>query len=339
MAEYMKIAKMVGIKKPMEIQEAPIAEPGRGEVLVKIEVCGICHSDLHFWLGEHDLPRGGPATLGHEDIGTIVKVGADVTGVAIGTRVGIGYVYGTCGSCRECLTGCETHCVEVACTGVHVNGCFAEYAVLRADWMTVIPANLNPVEAAPLLCAGVAAYSATRKAMLQPGELAVIFGAGGLGSYSIQFAKLAGATVVAVDLSDQKLQHAKTLGADHTIRADDNAVERIRDLGGADASFNFAPSTASWRQMIESARARARLVLVSLPHDDLHFNAAEVIESGLRIYGSADGTRQELRQLMKLASNGKVKGVVESMPFAKINDAFERLAQGDVQGRLVLSMQ
>ncbi|MDE0308594.1 MAG: zinc-dependent alcohol dehydrogenase [Acidiferrobacterales bacterium] len=339
MTEYMTTAKMVDVRKPLEFQQVPIVAPGPGEVLIKTEVCGLCHSDVHFWLGEHDLPRGMPTTLGHEGIGTVVQVGENVTGIAVGTRVGIGYVYGTCTTCRECLTGHETHCAEVLCTGVDASGCFAEYAILRADWVTVIPDNLKSVEAAPLLCAGVAAYSAISKAMLRPGELAVIFGTGGLGLYSIQFAKLAGATVVAVDLSEEKLKLAQALGADYVMCADDDTVERIRELGGADASFNFAPSVTSWRQMIESARARARLVLVSLPHHDLSFNASQVIESGLRIYGSADGTRQELRQLMQLASDGKVKSVVESLPFAKINDAFERLARGDVQGRLVISMQ
>ncbi len=337
MTDYMKTAHMVNAQAPLEFIDIPIPEPGPGEVLVKIEVCGLCHSDLHFWLGEHPLP-GLPATLGHEGIGTVVETGPNVTNLTVGMRVGIGYVYGTCGTCRECLTGNETHCANVACTGVDAAGCFAEYTVLRADWATVIPPELNPVDAAPLLCAGVAAYSATRKALLQPGELAVIFGAGGLGSYAIQFAKLSGATVVAVDLSDEKLKHAAALGADHVFNADDGAIDEIKSLGGADASFNFAPSAASWRQMIDSASARCRLVLISLPHQDLTFNAAEVIENGLRIYGSADGTRQELRQLMRLASAGQIKSVVESVPFANINDAFQRLAAGAVRGRLVIKM-
>ena len=337
MTDYMKSAQMMGVKTPFEFNDVPIPEPGPGQVLVKIEVCGLCHSDLHFWLGEHPLPEL-PATLGHEGIGKIVKCGPGVKNLKTGMRVGIGYVYGTCGTCRECLTGYETHCESVASTGVHAQGCFAEYVVLHANWATVIPEQLNPVAAAPLLCAGVAAYSATRKASLRAGELAVIFGSGGLGSYAIQFAKLSGATVVAVDLSDEKLEHALSLGADYAFNADGDAIEQIKALGGADASFNFAPSSSSWRQMIDSAGARCRLVLISLPHQDLTFNAAEVIENGLQIYGSADGTRQELRDLMKLASNGQVKSVVESVPFAQINDAFERLAGGQVQGRLVLDM-
>lgn len=339
MTETMNAALMVGTKEPLEIRKVPIPEPGTGQVLVKIDVCGLCHSDLHFWLGEHELPRELPAILGHEGVGRVVKLGPGVSRLKEGDLVGVGYVYGTCGNCRQCLTGHETHCAGVECTGVNAEGCFAEYAVLREDWATAIPESLDAAEAAPLLCAGVAAYSAVRKAALEPGELAVVFGAGGLGSYAIQLAKSFGARVAAVDVSDEKLNHAKGLGADYAIRADKNACAEIKNLGGADASLNFAPVAASWRQMVEGAGPRGRLVLVSLPNQKLTFDAAEVIESGLQIRGSADGTRQELRQLMDLAALGRVRSVVERVPFADINSAFQRLAAGQVQGRLVLDMR
>ena len=339
MTERMRAAMMVEPNRPLEVREIPIPQPGPGQVLVKIEVCGLCHSDLHFWLGEHDMPRDLPAILGHEGVGRIVGLGPGVDRWRVGDRVGVGYVYGTCGNCRPCLTGHETHCAAVQCTSVDAEGCFAEFAVLRADWATAIPEPLDAVEAAPLLCAGVAAYSAVRKADLEPGELAVVFGAGGLGSYAIQMAKNCGARVAAVDLSDEKLAHAKSLGADHAIRADENACAVIKELGGADASLNFAPVAASWRQMVEGAAARSRLVLVSLPNQGLTFEASEIIENGLRVMGSADGTRQELRQLMALAVAGRVRSVVERVPFADINTAFQRLAAGRVTGRLVLDMR
>ncbi len=339
MTDTMNAAMMVAPNEPLEFRKVPVPVPGPGQILVKIEACGLCHTDLHFWLGEHEIPRQLPAVLGHEGVGRVVKLGQGVTQWKEGQRVGVGYVYGTCGNCDQCLTGYETHCAHVQCTGVNAEGCFAEYAVLREDWATAIPDDLDVAEAAPLLCAGVAAYSAVRKAALEPGELAVIFGAGGLGTYAIQLAKCCGARVAVVDVSDEKLSHAKKIGADYAIRADRNACEEIRNLGGADASLNFAPVAASWRQMIESAGARGRLILVSLPNQQLTFDAAEVIESGLRVMGSADGTRQELRQLMGLAAEGQVRSVVERVPFAEINIAFQRLAAGDVNGRLVLDMR
>ncbi|MEM7170436.1 MAG: zinc-dependent alcohol dehydrogenase [Pseudomonadota bacterium] len=339
MTDTMTAAVMVKPKEPLELRQIPIPQPGPGKILVKIEVCGLCHSDLHFWLGEHEMPRDLPAVLGHEGIGRIVKLGAGVSRWKEGDRVGVGYVYGTCGYCRPCLTGHETHCTSVKCTGVDAEGCFAEYAVLREDWATSIPDSLDVTEAAPLLCAGVAAYSATRKAALEPGELAVVFGAGGLGTYAIQLAKSFGARVAAVDVSDDKLSHAKDCGADFLIKADENACKKIRNLGGADASLNFAPVAASWRQMVEGAGPRGRLVLVSLPNQKLTFDAAEVIENGLQVMGSADGSRQELRQLMELAASGRIRSVVERVPFEAINSSFERLAAGEVKGRLVIDMR
>lgn len=335
----MKAAQLMATDQPLEIVELDRPEPRAGEVLVKIEACGLCHTDLHYWRGDYPLPRDLPVVLGHEGIGIVEKTGPGVTQVEIGARVGVGFVYGACGGCRECLTGHETHCGSVQSTGVHVDGCFAEYVVMREDWATPIPGDIDPMEAAPLLCAGVAAYSAVRKARLEPGELAVVFGAGGLGSYAIQIAKDCGARVAAVDLSPEKLSYAKDLGADFAFAADQDPVAAIRGLGSADACFNFAPVAASWRQMVECAGARARLVLVSLPTEALCFEAGEVIENGLRIMGSADGTRQELRQLMALARSESVSSVVEAVPFARINDAFQRLASGDVRGRLVIDMR
>ena len=339
MASKMKAAFLTTPGEPLEIHEVAVPEPGPGEVLVKLEVCGLCHSDLHFWKGEHALPRSLPVVLGHEGIGAVVSVGPGVSRLRSGERVGIGYVYGTCGQCRECLSGHETHCGEVQSTGVHVEGCFAEYVILREDWATPVPGSLDPAHAAPLLCAGVAAYSAVRKAHLEPGELAVVFGAGGLGSYAIQIAKAYGARVATVDVSESKLEYALSLGADYAFRADGHPAAEIQEIGGADACFNFAPVASSWRQMIAAARPRARLVLISLPTGELNFEAGEVIEAGLRIMGSADGTRQELRQLMALAEAGQVSSPTETVPFADINVAFERLAAGNVQGRLVVDLQ
>ncbi len=339
LSDTMTAALMTTPGGPLSLADIAVPQAGHGELLVNIEVCGLCHTDLHFWKGDHPLPRDLPVVLGHEGIGRVVKAGPGVSRYAPGDRVGLGFVYGTCGHCRECMSGHETHCGDVASTGVHVDGCFANYAILREDWATPIPEDLDAAEAAPLLCAGVAAYSAVRKARIEPGELVAVFGTGGLGSYAIQLAKLCGARVVAVDVSDEKLAHATSLGADHAVSALGDPGAEIQALGGADACFNFAPVSASWRQILSAARTRARIVLISLPTEPLSFEAGELIEAGLQVMGSADGTRLELRQLMELASAGKVRSIVETVPFADINSAFERLASGSVQGRLVIDMR
>ena len=340
MTETMNAALMVGTKEPLEIRQVPIPEPEAGKVLVKIDVCGLCHTDLHFWLGEHELPRGLPAILGHEGVGRVVKLGPGVSRLKVGDRVGVGYVHGTCGNCRQCLTGHETHCASVECTGVNAEGCFADYAVLarrlgygdpRQHWThrkqrrCFAPA-LRPIA----LCARppwsqVSWLSSSVRGAWDP----MLF----------SWRKTLARGLPSVDVSDEKLSHAIEVGADYAIRADKDACAEINNLGGADASFNFAPVAASWRQMIEGAGPRSRLVLVSLPNQALTFDASEVIERGLQVKGSADGTRQELRQLMDLAALGRVRSVVERVPFADINNAFQRLAAGQVQGRLVIDMR
>lgn len=338
MTETMAAAVMTAAGEPLEIRDLPIPKPGPGEVLVRIEVCGLCHTDLHLWKGDQPIERDGPVILGHEGIGTVVELGPGVTRLKPGNRVGTGYVHATCGNCRECLTGHETHCASVECIGVNADGCFAQYAVFRESWATPIPARLEGAQAAPLLCAGVAAYSAIRKARLEPGELAVVFGVGGLGTYAIQIARNHGARVAAVDISDEKLEHARRMGADYTIRADRDVASDIHALGGANACFNFAPVAASWRQMILAAAPRARLVLISLPAESLRFEAAEIIERGLLVMGNADGTRQELRQIMELAAADHVRSVVTRIPLRDIDKAFRRLASGGVTGRLVVDI-
>lgn len=332
----MKAAVLTGYGMPLEISEVPIPKPKSGELLVKLEACGVCHSDVHFWKGEHELPGPLPQIMGHEGIGRIVEVGHESSDWTIGERVGVGYVFDTCGSCRECLTGYETNCKEVTSTGVNVNGCFAEYAIFKENWATRIPESLLSSETAPLLCAGVAAYSAFRKANLEPGELAVIFGAGGLGAYAIQYAKLNGAKVAVVDIDKSKLELAKRIGADYIIKADDDPVGKILNLGGADACLNFAPVTSTWQQMLRCCAPRGRIVLVALPTDPLSFEAPQIIESGLTVMGSADGTRQELRQLMKLAHAKQVESIVEKIPFSEINTALQRVDSGELKSRLVL---
>lgn len=339
MAQTMKAAVLTAYGAPLEMRDVPVPEPGPGEILVRLDACGVCHTDVHFWRGEHELPVPLPRVLGHEGIGRIVKLGPGSGRFGLGDRVGIGFVYDTCGTCRECLSSHETNCRDVTCTGVHVSGCFAEYVTLRERWATQIPEALDSIAAAPLLCGGVAAYSAVRKAGLEAGERAVIFGLGGLGLYGVQAAKLTGARVIAVDIDDAKLAAARRLGADETLRADRTPEDVIQAMGGADACLNFAPVAATWQQMLKASGPRGRIVLVALPTQELCFNASAIIERGLTVRGSADGNRQELRQLMNLAADGHIRSQVTAVPFAQINDALQRLQDGKVTGRLVLDLR
>jgi propanol-preferring alcohol dehydrogenase len=247
-------------------------------------------------------------------------------------------VHNTCGNCRQCLTGYETHCAEVSATGFDNDGCFAQYVCMQENWVTPLPDTINPIEFAPLMCAGAAAYSAIRKAEIEPGRLVAIFGCGGLGYYAVQFAKLYGARVVAVDIQDEKLNYAKKLGADFILRADHDPAKFIQEMGGADACLNFAPSLAAWQQMLLCAGSRAIIVLIALPKGEVSFDMAVVVENGLRIKGSADGTRQELRDLVQIAQNEQIENNIVTVPFSDVNNALERLADGNLVGRQVLDM-
>ncbi len=338
MKNTMTAAFLVEHGMPLEFREVPIPDPGPGEVLVKLEACGVCHTDLHIWKGEYDPGKGLPLILGHEGIGRIVTNGSANPRLEVGTRVGGGYVHNACGNCRQCLTGYETHCADVTATGFDYDGCFAQYVCLREDWVTPLPDTVSPIEFAPLMCAGVAAYSAVRKTEIEPGRLVAVFGCGGLGYYAVQFAKLYGARVVAVDINDEKLNYAKKLGADFVIRADLDPPKFIQELGGADACLNFAPSLDTWQQMLLSASSRAIIVLIALPKGEVSFDMAIVVENGLRIMGSADGTRQELRELVKLAQYGHFVNNIDSVPFSDVNKALQRLADGNVIGRMVLDI-
>lgn len=333
----MKAAILTATGEPLEIAEVARPEPGPGEVLVRLQSCGVCHSDVHYWKGEDAIPEGRERViLGHEGIGTVAASG-DGTSLPEGSRVGVGFVYSACGRCRECRTGGETYCQNSRATGVHVDGCFAEYIVAPESWVTRIPESLDSAEAAPLLCAGVTAFSAVSKANLSPGRVAAVFGLGGVGLYAVQFAVLTGAKVVALDFDEAKLELALRAGAVAALKPGDESTQQILALGGADACLSFAPSPRVLTSEIEAAAPRATIVQVALPPDAFSFHAADIVDKGLTIIGSADGTRLERDTVMSLAEDGRVTSNVTPIPFEEINDAVVKLDEGTAVGRYVVN--
>ena len=335
--KMMQAALLTEYSKPLEIKTVPRPVPKVDEVLVKIEASGVCFTDVHIWRGEHAAPDPLPLIMGHEGVGTVVELGAAGGRLKIGDWVGIGYVFGACGDCRECLTGGENYCGDFDATGFNVSGCFAEYVCMRHEWANRIPKNIDAIQAAPLMCAGAAAYSSFKKTSVNTGDTLAIFGLGGLGQYAVQIAKLSGVRVIAVDVSKDKLEKAKELGADEVVRADERAGSAIKDLGGADGCVNFAPVAATWPLMLAACNPRANIVLTAVPADQMAFYAHEVIERGLQVIGSSASNRQEMNEILALAAGGKVKGVINPRPFKKINDALSELIDGKVEGRSVLT--
>lgn len=338
MTETMRAAQLVQPGKPLEIREVPIPEPGPGELLVKIEASGICHTDLHVRDGSA-FPTGAPEplTLGHEGIGRVVATGAG-TRMALGRRIGIPWMHSACDHCRSCRTGRESFCASQLANGYNVHGTHAEYAIMNERFAVEIPDSINSAVAAPMMCAGVTAYGAVQLADLEPGRVCLILGCGGLGQFAIQLAKQFGATVIAVDSNPEKLALARRLGADQVLLPDDDAAAAIRSLGGADAALNFAPSAHIWPLVTQTLNQGSTFVSVAMVEEPVPLGLDWLTYNGVKITGASVGTRQQSADLMSIAAAANIRVPTETIRLDDINKGLERLANGQVEGRLVIAL-
>lgn len=340
MTSTMRAALLMAPGRNLEIKRMDVPGPGPGELLVKVETCGICHTDLHVKEAA-SFPPGAPEPLilGHEGIGIVVDRGPGTTQILLGARIGAPWLHDTCEHCRQCLTGYESFCAAHRAHGYSVNGAFAEYVVVKERYAPRIPDGLDPAAAAPLMCAGVTAYGAVLKADLAPGKTCAIIGCGGLGQYAIQLAKLTGATVIAVDANEAKLDQARGLGADAAILAGPGAGEQIRALGGADACLNFAPTAKVWPMIVEAINPLGWIVSVAMVSEPVPLVLEWLTYNGVRITGTSVGTRQELLDLLALAERHKLHIKTEAITLEAINEGLDRLAAGRVDGRLVIDFR
>jgi len=337
MSSMMRAALLTAPGRALDIARIDVPTPGPGELLVKVEACGLCHTDLHVQEAT-SFPPGAPAPLilGHEGIGIVVDRGPGATQIPIGSRIGAPWLHDTCEHCRQCLTGYESFCATHRAHGYSVNGAFAEYVIVKERYAPRIPEGLDPVSAAPLMCAGVTAYGAVLKADLAPGKTCAIIGCGGLGQYAIQLAKLTGATVIAIDANDAKLEQARSLGADATILAGPTAGAQIRALGGADACLNFAPTAKIWPMVVEAINPLGWIISVAMVAEPVPLVLEWLTYNGVRITGTSVGTRQELLDLLALAERHQLHIKTEAIDLEAINQGLARLAAGAVDGRLVI---
>ncbi len=335
----MQAAVVTAFGKPLEFQEWDVPVAGPGQILVKTEACGVCHTDLHARNGDWPLKPTLPFIPGHEAIGIVVALGAGVTIVKEGDRVGVPWLYSACGHCEHCLAAWETVCGEAEFGGYTKNGGFAEYLVADPNYVAHIPAGLGAKEAAPLICAGITTYKGIKETRAKPGEWIVISGAGGLGHLAIQYAKRMGLQVCAVDIDDGKLAHATQLGADLVVNAKNGdpvvAVRKGTD-GGAHGVLITAPSLSAFNQGVGMTRKRGTCALVGLPPGDFPLPLFDVVANCITVRGSFVGTRLDMAECLAFAAEGKVKADIELQPLSAINDVFERLARGDVPSRVVL---
>jgi propanol-preferring alcohol dehydrogenase len=338
-AGQMNVAVVEQFGTPLLLKEWDIPTPATGQILIKTEACGVCHTDLHAAHGDWPVKPTLPFIPGHEAIGLVAAVGSGVTIVKEGDRVGVPWLYSACGHCEYCLRGWETVCAEAQFGGYTRNGGFAEYLLADPTYVAHVPAGLAAVDAAPLICAGVTTYKGIKESGAKPGEWMAISGAGGLGHLAIQYAKAMGLFVCAIDIDDGKLAHAKQVGADLVINAkagDPAAILKKETGGGAHGVLITAPSLPAFKQGVGMTRKRGTCVLVGLPPGEFPVPLFDVVANCITIRGSFVGTRQDMAEALAFAAEGLVKADIELQPLSSINQIFDRLEHGQVASRVVL---
>jgi propanol-preferring alcohol dehydrogenase len=322
---------------PLSIEEVPARELEPGQVRVKVEASGLCHTDIHAAHGDWPVKPTPPFVPGHEGVGTVVELGPGVTEVAIGDRVAMPWLGYACGTCDHCVSGWETLCLEQKNMGYSIDGGFGEYATAYARYVVKVPDGIDPFDAAPLTCAGVTTYKAVKMAGTRSSDLVAVFGVGGLGHLAIQYAAIAGGRVIAVDLIDEKLELARELGAEFTINATkQDPVEAIQALGGADQAIALAVSPKAFEQAYGTLRRGGKLVFVALPADNhVTLPIFETVLNGITIVGSIVGTRTDLREVFELHAAGKTKVIREIRPLCRVNESIDDVEAGRVAARIV----
>jgi propanol-preferring alcohol dehydrogenase len=339
MPSKMRAAVVEAFGKTLVLREMDVPSPAAGQILVKTEACGVCHTDLHAAQGDWPVKPSLPFIPGHEAIGLVTALGAGVTNVKEGDRVGIPWLYSACGHCEHCLAGWETVCAEAQFGGYTRNGGFAEYVLADPSYVAHIPAGLAAKDAAAIICAGITTYKGIKETGARPGQWIAISGAGGLGHLAVQYAKVMGLQVAAIDIDDGKLAHAKRLGADLVINAKSGepaALLKEKTGGGAHGVLITAPSLGAFEQGVAMTRKRGTCVLVGLPPGEFPVPLFDVVASCITIRGSFVGTRLDMAEALAFAAAGKVKADIELQPLSSINKVFERLAGGEVASRVVL---
>lgn len=335
----MKAAVVKQFGKPLVIEDVPVPQPGPGEVLVKVKACGVCHTDLHAASGDWPVKPVPPFIPGHEVAGIVAALGSGVKNLKVGDAVGVAWLHDACMSCEYCETGWETLCEHQHNTGYSVNGGFAEYVIASAAFAAKLPATVDFAAIAPILCAGVTTYKGLKETEARPGEWVVISGVGGLGHVAVQYAKAMGLKVAAVDIAEDKLALARETGADLAVNAlAADAVDKVLAAtgGGAHGVLVTAVSTPAFAQALKMVRRKGTVSLVGLPPGEFPTPIFDVVLKRITVRGSIVGTRRDLDEAIAFAADGKVKAEVAKVPLSEINNVFDRMKAGKIEGRMVL---
>lgn len=336
----MAVMKAMQVKSPGEdfqLVEMPIPEPKENEVLIKVEACGICHSDAIMKEGWFpNMPY--PLVPGHEVVGTISKVGENVKSWKTGQRVGVGWHGGHCFECDPCRRGDFVNCVNGKVPGIHYHGGYAEYMCAPQDALALTPDELKSEEAAPLLCAGITTYNALRNSGAMPGDTVAVQGIGGLGHLAVQFANAAGYKTVAISNGSEKKDLAKQLGAHFYIDAStENVVEELQKLGGADVILATAPNSKAISALTDGLKLRGKLIIVAAASEPMSVIPFTMI-SGKTIQGWPSGDAKDSEDTMNFSVLKNIRPQIEVFPLEQANEAYNKMITNKVRFRAVLKM-
>ncbi|MDQ0945510.1 alcohol dehydrogenase catalytic domain-containing protein [Streptomyces sp. V1I1] len=321
-----------------ELVERATPEPPPGHVRLRVETCGVCHSDVLAVEGMRPDPSSS-VVPGHEVVGVIDAVGPGVTTWRVGERVGVGFLNGHCGVCDFCRRGDFVNCEDQPQTGSDVDGGYAEIVVARASGLVRIPEGMSPVDAAPLLCAGLTVFSALQQIDSAPGALVAVQGIGGLGHLGVQYANRLGFRVAAIARGTGKAEPAKRLGADHYIDSSaENAGEALQKLGGAAAVVATAASGASMSPLVSGLAPRGRMVVVGAAFDPIEVQTTDLIFGTRTVSGSLTGSSIDNEDNLRFAEARDVRPMTEVMPLAQAPQAYERMMSGEARFRIVLNV-
>lgn len=339
-AQAMQAAVVPSFGAKLNVSSQPTPSPGRGQALVRVLTTGVCHTDLHAVEGDWPVKPTPPFIPGHEGVGIVEAVGEGVTNVQVGDMVGNAWLWSACGHCEHCRTGWETLCESQQNGGYSVDGSFAEYMLVDAEYAAIVPAGSDPAEVAPVLCAGVTVYKGLKVTGVRPGQWVVISGIGGLGHIAVQYAVAMGMRVVAVDIADDKLALAKTHGAEVTVNArDEDPIAAVQQAtGGAHGVLVTAVHPSAFGQAIGMTRRGGTIAFNGLPPGDFPAPIFDIVLKGLTIRGSIVGTRQDMIEALDFYARGLIHPTIAERPLGDINEVFDEMRAGSIDGRVVLRL-
>ena len=337
-AATMMVAQVPKGGAGFEIAEREIPKPGAGQVLIKVQACGVCHSDV---LTKEGLWPGiqYPRIPGHEVAGLIDEVGAGVTAWKKGQRVGVGWHGGQDNTCPSCRRGDFRNCRNVQIPGISYDGGYQQFMLAPVEALAAIPQSLSDVEAAPLLCAGITTYNSLRHSGAMPGDLVAVQGIGGLGHLGIQFASKFGYRVAAIGRGPENAALAKKLGAHVYIDSNaTKAADELQKLGGAQAILATAPNSKSMSELIDGLGPNGKLIVVGASFDPIEVTPLQLIKGVRSIQGWAAGTPADSEDTLRFAELSGVRSMIETYPLEKAEEAYQRMMSGMAQFRVVLTM-